>query len=96
MQASVKLFYGKDGTNVMPVTRVVNIRNNIICETIQLLIQGKLRDEEVQDGFHTEFPHPDFKLKACHLKNGILTLTFTEIFGFTNGGASRVILQERT
>jgi regulator of protease activity HflC (stomatin/prohibitin superfamily) len=46
--------------------------------------------KEIASGFSTEFPNADFKLLDSSLKNGTLTLKFSEVPGFTTGGSCRV------
>ena len=101
MTRSIKLYYynTKKDKNllllsdaVVPVTRTIKVKSNLIKETIELLIKAELTKVEKEKGFSTEFPHPDFKLLDCELKNGVLTLVFSVVIGFTNGGSSRVIL----
>jgi spore germination protein GerM len=41
-------------------------------------------------GYSTEFPNRDFKLESVDLVDGIATLRFTEVSGFTDGGSCRV------
>lgn len=73
---------------LLPVSRVIT-NNNPIPETIKLLINGELTDEEHNLGFQTEFPHEGFKLIKSTIQDSTLILTLTEIPGFTNGGACR-------
>lgn len=77
--------------SVEPVERVIQ-GEDPIRETIELLLQGEIRPEEEDEGFSTEFPHPEFKLKDMNLEDGTLTLTFTEVPGFSSGGSCRVTL----
>jgi hypothetical protein len=75
---------------VLPVEREIVVTGTPIQDTINLLIQGKLSDSEISNGFKTQFPNPDFKLSGANLdSDGILTLTFSEVPGFTTGGACR-------
>ncbi|MBU1026296.1 MAG: GerMN domain-containing protein [Candidatus Margulisbacteria bacterium] len=77
---------------LFPVTRNIPKTPSPIQDTIKLLLKGNLTKEEKIEGFSTEFPHPGFELKSTHLKNGILTLRFSEVLGFTSGGAARMEL----
>lgn len=92
MSSLVKLFYTKDGETTAPVHRLLEAGDDTICRTMRLLIEGNLTYEEREEGFITEFPHPNFKLQECNLEHGTLTLKFSEVFGFTTGGATRVVL----
>jgi len=95
----VELYYYKasddkevscDSDFVLPVERSVINNEDIIKNTIELLIQGNLTQSERNDGFETEFPNIDFKLLNAELSDkGTLTLTFTEVPGFTTGGSCR-------
>jgi len=75
---------------VLPVEREIPVTKTPIQDTIKLLIVGELTEKEETAGFSTEFPHQEFKLLDTDLKDGILTLEFSEVFGFTTGGACRV------
>ncbi len=74
---------------VLPVFRTIE-SDKLVDDTIRLLISGNLTEEEKGEGFSTEFPHEGFTLLSSNLENGILTLTFTEVPGFTTGGSCRV------
>lgn len=75
---------------VLPVKRAVPRTKSPVQDAIRLLIRGDLSWQERSEGFSTEFPHPEFKLLSAKLKNGVLTLQFTDLPGFTTGGAARV------
>jgi hypothetical protein len=75
---------------VLPVNREVAVSQTPIQDAVNLLLQGQLTAQEKKDGFTTEFPNRDFKLLGANLKDGILTLEFTTVPGFTTGGACRV------
>jgi len=76
---------------ILPVKRSITESDNQIRDAIDLLIKGKLTETEKKDGFVTEFPNKDFKLIETNLsKEGVLTLRFTEVPGFTTGGVCRV------
>lgn len=77
---------------VLPVTRQVSPREDIITNTIDALLRGELSAEERAQGFMTEFPHEGFRLKSAELYGGVLTLTFEDRDNFTTGGACRVTL----
>jgi hypothetical protein len=97
-QTSFKLFYPNDVKNPNSsntcvvtaseyVTRSVPVTKTPIQDAINLLIQGNLTSAEKSAGFETSFPNANFKLKGSNLKNGVLTLEFTEVPGFTSGGS---------
>ncbi len=75
---------------VMPVEREITVTENPIKDTIKLLIEGKLTVQEKAAGFSSEFPHTGFNLLGTDLKDGVLTLKFTEVPSFTTGGSCRV------
>jgi spore germination protein GerM len=77
---------------VLPVSRVIAFTNTPIQDTINELIKGQITSSEVNQGFKTEFPHDDFKLLGANLSDGLLTLEFTEVAGFTGGGSCRVTI----
>lgn len=80
-----------DRESVLPVERVISGKEPI-KETIELLLEGELKSQEEEQGFETEFPHKEFKLRETNLEDGTLTLTFYEVPGFTTGGSCRVNL----
>ena len=80
-----------DANSVQAVERVIS-GEDPIEETIKLLLQGEVREGELEQGFETEFPNPDFSLENYNLEDGTLTLTFSEVPGFTSGGSCRVNL----
>jgi plasmid maintenance system killer protein len=75
---------------VLPVEREIDSTQTPIQDTINLLIKGELTQAEKDMGFTTEFPNKDFKLLSANLKDGVLSLEFTEVPGFTTGGSCRV------
>ncbi len=77
---------------IFPVTRNIPKTKSPIQDTIRLLLKGNLTTQEKIEGFTTEFPHSGFELRSAFLKNGILTLRFSEVPGFTSGGAARMQL----
>lgn len=80
---------------VFPVYREIPKSATPIRDAIELLIKGELTKQEEELGFITKFPHPGFKLINLDLtKDGTLILQFTEIFGFTTGGSSRMLVRQ--
>jgi hypothetical protein len=65
-------------------------RENIIENTIQLLIQGQVPEEKAEQGVTTEFPLNDFALESVGIEDGILVLTFEDPANETTGGSCRV------
>lgn len=82
--------YSCDSDSVLPVERELPVSKTIIKDTIEELIKGKLTEKEIQNGFSTEFPNPEFKLVSLNLKEKTLYLEFNEVFGFTSGGSCRI------
>lgn len=75
---------------VLPVARQVPVSDNQIKDSINLLLQGSLTSQEMDEGFYPYFPNNNFKLIDSNLDaNGTLTLTFNEVAGFTNGNFCR-------
>jgi len=72
------------------VEREIPKTDNIVLDTINILIKGDLEVSERTNGFYTEFARRDFKFRGIGFEKGILTLEFTEIPGFTSGGSCRV------
>ncbi|MCF7834710.1 GerMN domain-containing protein [Candidatus Gracilibacteria bacterium] len=80
-------------SSVLPVDRVVAKSNNIIQDTINMLLEGNISPDESAVGFVSEFPNNDFRLLNVDLKSdGTLELTFNEVAGFTAGGSARVFI----
>jgi hypothetical protein len=79
-----------DADYILPVKRYVPESENQIKDVIELLIKGNLTEKEKEQGFVTEFPNEDFKLLSSGIEDGVLTLEFSEVPGFTAGGSCRV------
>lgn len=100
---TVKLFYyhepsdrdagGNVGCSpdaVLPVEREIPVTMSPVKDTIALLLKGNVTAAEKAQGFSTEFPNAGFSLSSANLKNGTLTLTFSDKNNFTTGGSCRV------
>lgn len=100
---SVKLYYynpnkDKDASGniicseqgLVSVQRDIPVTDTPIQDTIKLLLQGKLSDAEKAQGITTEYPLAGVELKGADLKNGTLTLEFTDPENKTGGGSCRV------
>ncbi len=74
---------------ILPVKRTIPDSDNIIAETIHLLLREELSEEEKEEGFTTEFPGPGFRLIGAELENGQLVLIFEDPERFTVGGSMR-------
>lgn len=100
-EVTVKLYYYNkakgdeigDGCSpeaVLPVEREIPATKTLIQDTIQLLIEGKLTEQEKQAGFSTEFPLAQFELLSTSLRDGVLTLEFADPAAKSVGGSCRV------
>src|SRR4030042_4184450 len=69
-----------DPEAVLPVSREVFLTQTPIQETINLLLLGKITQEEKEAGFSPMFPLEGLKLVGVNLKDGILTLEFEDPF----------------
>lgn len=78
--------------SVVSVTRTVPKSITPLADTIALLLQGNITQEEKDAGFTTEFPQSGFELISANIKDGVAILEFSEVPGFTSGGACRVEL----
>lgn len=102
-EQTVKLFYyspGKDKdengnvlcsrNGLVPVERKIPVTKTPIQGTIKLLLSGRLTDEERARGIGTEYPLEGLSLKGASLKDGVLTLEFSDQNNKTVGGSCRV------
>ena len=103
VKKSVKLYYynadkDKDvlgniqcsAQGLVALDRQIAVSQTPIQDTISLLLQGHLTQEEKSQGISTEYPLAGFSLKSANLKNGLLTLEFSDAQSKTVGGACRV------
>lgn len=72
------------------VERKIPTSKTLISDTLHLLLQGKITQEEKQQGRSTEFPLSGFELVSSSLREGVLTLTFKDPENTTSGGSCRV------
>jgi hypothetical protein len=72
------------------VERLIPITKTPIQDSIKLLLQGNLSEEEKAEGITTEYPLEGLFLKGASLKNGVLTLEFEDPNNRTGGGSCRV------
>ena len=102
-EQTVKLFYyspekdkGENGNvlcsrnGLVLVERKIPITKTPIQDTIKLLLLGGLTDEEHIQGIGTEYPLEGLSLKGASLKDGVLTLEFSDQNNKTVGGSCRV------
>jgi spore germination protein GerM len=84
-------------TSIQPVYRNLPATDNIIRDTIALLLRGDITASDKTSGFISDFPYKDFRLLNATLQNdGTLVLEFTEIPGFTSGGSARMLILSNT
>src|SRR4030043_265891 len=74
---------------LVSVERRIPVTITPIQDTIRLLIQGGLTQEEEEIGISTEYPLDGISLESASLNDGVLTLTFTDSNSRTSGGACR-------
>ena len=77
---------------VLPVYREIFLSQTPVQDTINLLLQGNITQEEKEAGFSPIFPLEGVKLVGANLKNGTLTLEFEDPFNKTGGGSCMVSL----
>lgn len=101
-QRSIKLYYynsSKDQDNsgnimcskngLEAVERHIPVTKTPIQDAIKLLLKGELTSQEKAQGITTEYPLSGVELKSASLKNGVLTLTFSDSQNKTGGGSCR-------
>lgn len=80
-------------SSLLPVYRMFPASKDILVDAINELLKGNLTANERKNWFMTEFPNKDFTLLSSDLSSdGILTLQFSEVPGFTDGGSARILL----
>lgn len=102
-QRSIQLYYydsekDKDGQGniqcsrqgLVAVDRTIPVTITPIQDAIRLLLKGELTAQERASGVTTEFPLPGVALNGATLRNGQLTLEFTDPQNRTGGGSCRV------
>ncbi len=72
------------------VERLIPVTKTPIQDTIKLLLQGALSEDERKQGITTEYPLEGFSLKGASLRDGILTLEFEDLKNRSGGGSCRV------
>lgn len=74
---------------LVTVHRDIAVTNTPIQDTINLLLEGALTQQEVAQGVTTEFPLPGLTLVGANLANKVLTLEFNDPQNQTGGGSCR-------
>ncbi len=83
--------------SILPVYRMFPASNNLLLDAIKELIEGNLTADEIKKWFITEFPNTKFTIIWLELiPDGTLTLEFTEVPGFTDGGSARMLILSNT
>ena len=72
------------------VERTIPLTETPIQDTIKLLLKGDLTEEEKARGIETEYPLAGLSLEGASLKDGVLTLAFSDPQNKTSGGSCRV------
>lgn len=83
--------------SILPVYRMFPATDNLLLDTIKELIKWNLTAEEIKKWFVTEFPNSRFDIVWLELApDWVLTLEFTEVPGFTDGGSARMLILSST
>lgn len=77
---------------LVSLERKIPITISPIQDTLQLLLEGNLSEEEINSGVTTEFPLEGFTLKGASLKEGVLSLEFNDPNNQTIGGSCRTAI----
>jgi hypothetical protein len=80
-------------SSIMPVERTVTVEStnlkDLVTAAITELLKGSLTTQDTDAGFISNFPNSDFKLLDVSVdEEGTVTLEFSEVPGFTSGGAA--------
>jgi len=75
---------------LVAVARQIPVTQTPIQDTVRLLLQGGLTDQERSGGVTTEFPLSGLSLEGSTLNDGVLTLEFADPDSRTSGGSCRV------
>jgi spore germination protein GerM len=75
---------------LVAVEREIPVTQTPIQDAVRLLLRGELTMEEQAGGITTEYPLSGFELEGASLKDGVLTLSFSDPNNATSGGSCRV------
>lgn len=78
----------RDG--LVSVDREIAVTKTPIQDAIKLLLSGQITEQEKSQGINTEYPLDGFSLKGASLKDGVLTLEFSDPNNKSVGGSCRV------
>lgn len=74
---------------LVAVERSIPVTKTPVQDAVRLLLRGGLTEAERSRGITTEFPLAGVELKGADLKNGALTLEFSDPNNRTGGGSCR-------
>lgn len=77
---------------LVEVSRSIPKTETPLQDSIRLLLEGRITEDEKSQGVTTEFPLEGLSLKGANIKNGIATLEFTDPLNKTVGGSCRVAI----
>lgn len=75
---------------LVSVDREIAVTKTPIQDAIKLLLSGQITEQEKSQGIGTEYPLDGFSLKGASLKDGVLTLEFSDPSNKSVGGSCRV------
>lgn len=75
---------------LVPVVHIT--KNNTAQHAVEVLLLGKIAEEDRNRGVTTEFPLPGLEVASSTLENGVFTLTFSDPQFKTSGGSCRVAI----
>lgn len=82
-----------NSSSVLPIERVISWSKNLIEDTINVLLEWNLTNDERTTWFTTEFPNQNFRLISSDLKSDwTLELTFSEVPWFTSWWSARIFI----
>lgn len=77
---------------LVEVVRTIPKTETPLQDSIRLLLEGRITDEEKAIGVTTEFPLSGVSLKGANIKDGVATLEFIDPQNRTGGGSCRVAI----
>lgn len=77
---------------LVEVQRTIPKTETPLQDSIRLLLEGRITDEEKALGVTTEFPLLGVSLKGANIKDGVATLEFVDPQNRTGGGSCRVAI----
>ncbi len=77
---------------LVEVVRVIPKTETPLQDSIRLLLEGRITEEEKAQGVTTEFPLAGLSLKGVNIRDGVATLEFVDLQNKTVGGSCRVAI----